>query len=389
MLVSGILIYEDRLYRNCRTKINWFHVKLLFAIYRLPEHNQNIVSLYLLTLGAKRNTMGRPKISVIIPVYNPGIYFEDCIKSLVNQTLKEIEIIFILDCPTDGSEKVAEKYAAEDNRILLIYNEKNIHIGLSRNKGLAAATGEYIGFHDADDRSEPRMYELLYQKAKSGDYDIVRCNFNCIYPCKSDSFTEPYTYPEVTGDLIRKMQIYEKICGDTVSCVIWNHIFKADLVSLHHITFVDSSKITSEDSIFFFEVYKYADKIGIVPDYLYYHIFHQSNTGGSYKYRSVGNRLRYFELLYALLQERGLDKEISYSFLTHNLMKSLYTASRQALKRFPLRKGISEIRQIRDNALAMECIRYMYGKDRRKALLEMKPTIIVLFSILRLFPERK
>ena len=85
--------------------------------------------------------MHTPKISVIIPVYNAGIYLPERIESILNQTLKDIEIIIVLDCPTDGSDKVAESYSRKDERIKLIYNPANLHIGLSRN---------YSG--DSDDR---------------------------------------------------------------------------------------------------------------------------------------------------------------------------------------------------------------------------------------------
>jgi len=63
--------------------------------------------------------MGKPKVSIIVSVYNPGNRFEKCLDTLVNQTLNEIEVLLVLDCPTDGSEKVAERYAKQDNRIKL------------------------------------------------------------------------------------------------------------------------------------------------------------------------------------------------------------------------------------------------------------------------------
>ena len=86
-----------------------------------------------------------PKVSIIIPVYNAGKYLVRCLDSLVNQTMTDIEIILILDKPTDGSDLVAEEYSHKDKRIKIIANEKNLHIGCSRNVGLKAAQGEYVG----------------------------------------------------------------------------------------------------------------------------------------------------------------------------------------------------------------------------------------------------
>ena len=76
-----------------------------------------------------------PKVSIIIPVYNAGEYLARCLESVVSQTLKDIEIVLVLDNPTDGSDLVAEEYSQKDSRIKIIKNEKNLHIGFSRNKG--------------------------------------------------------------------------------------------------------------------------------------------------------------------------------------------------------------------------------------------------------------
>ena len=76
-----------------------------------------------------------PKVSIIVPIYNAGGFLSRCLDSLINQTLREIEIILVLDVPTDGSDKVAEMYAEQESRIKLVYNKSNLHIGFSRNEG--------------------------------------------------------------------------------------------------------------------------------------------------------------------------------------------------------------------------------------------------------------
>ena len=118
-----------------------------------------------------------PKVSIIVPIYNAGEFLGRCLDSLIHQTLKDIEIILVLDVPTDGSDKVAEMYADQDNRIKLVYNESNLHIGFSRNAGLKIASGEYVGFADHDDYCETDMFEKLYKKAKKDNADVVVSNF--------------------------------------------------------------------------------------------------------------------------------------------------------------------------------------------------------------------
>lgn len=115
-----------------------------------------------------------PKVSVIIPVWNPGDGISRCVSSLRNQTLKDIEMIFVDDCGTDGSMDVVRAAAAEDPRIRVITNAENMGPGISRNAAIDVARGEYLSFVDADDYVSPNFLEVLYTKAKSEGLDIVK-----------------------------------------------------------------------------------------------------------------------------------------------------------------------------------------------------------------------
>lgn len=112
------------------------------------------------------------KVSIILPVYNVEKYIDRCLKSLVNQTMKEIEILIINDGTLDKSMEICEKYAKIDQRIK-IYNKDNEGLGLTRNYGLKRASGEYICFVDSDDYVTDDMCELLYATAKKYEADIV------------------------------------------------------------------------------------------------------------------------------------------------------------------------------------------------------------------------
>ena len=115
-----------------------------------------------------------PKVSVIIPVWNPGDGIRRCVASLRGQTLKDIEMIFVDDCGTDGAMDVVRAAAAEDPRIRIISNAENVGPGISRNAGIEVARGEYLSFVDADDYVSPNFLEVLYTKAKSESLDIVK-----------------------------------------------------------------------------------------------------------------------------------------------------------------------------------------------------------------------
>ena len=114
------------------------------------------------------------KVSVIIPIYNVEPYIRRCLDSLVNQTLKDIEIILIDDCSTDNSLNIAREYAQKDSRIKLIELAANQGAAVARNKGLEIAQGEYLGFVDPDDDLDLNFYEELYKKASPKKLDIVK-----------------------------------------------------------------------------------------------------------------------------------------------------------------------------------------------------------------------
>ena len=115
-----------------------------------------------------------PKVSVIVPVWNSGSEISRCIGSLRNQTLEDIEMIFVDDCGTDDSMDVVRTAAMEDRRIVILENSENLGPGISRNNGIDVARGEYLSFIDADDYVNPVFLERLYTKAAADKLDIVK-----------------------------------------------------------------------------------------------------------------------------------------------------------------------------------------------------------------------
>ena len=113
------------------------------------------------------------KVSVIVPVYNVEDYLIECLTSIINQTLKEIEIICIDDCGTDNSINILKKYAKKDDRIRIISHKENKGLGPARNTGIKESKGEYISFIDSDDYISRDYLENLYNTIIKYDTDIV------------------------------------------------------------------------------------------------------------------------------------------------------------------------------------------------------------------------
>ena len=119
------------------------------------------------------------KVSVIVPVYNGEEFIESCIKNILNQTLKEIELILVNDGSKDNTLNICKKYADFDNRIVLI-NQENQGVSLARNKGIDISKGNYLCFIDCDDRIDNDYLEKLYKIANEKNVQVVCCDIECI-----------------------------------------------------------------------------------------------------------------------------------------------------------------------------------------------------------------
>lgn len=120
--------------------------------------------------------MGNVKISIIVPVFNVEKYLSECLNSLINQTLKDIEIICVDDGSTDSSPSILEEFRNKDERIKVIRQE-NSGVSVARNNGLAIAQGEYVGFVDSDDWVDTNFFEKLYNASQKFGAEVVAGDF--------------------------------------------------------------------------------------------------------------------------------------------------------------------------------------------------------------------
>ena len=135
----------------------------------------SLAVMILFCFNASANSNG--KVSVVIPVYNVEKYVEECLDSVINQTYKDLEIICVDDCGSDNSIKIVEEYARKDQRIKIIHHDKNMGAGSARNTGVKNSDGEYIFFVDPDDCLNLNIIELMVEKRKETDADVVVSRF--------------------------------------------------------------------------------------------------------------------------------------------------------------------------------------------------------------------
>lgn len=193
----------------------------------------------------------QPLISIIVPVYNVEKYICKCIDSIVNQTLKEIEIILIDDGSTDNCPKILDEYAKRDKRIR-VFHQRNSGQSSARNKGLDVASGEYIGFVDADDWIELNFYEELYKSIVKNFSDISICSRK-VYDIDNNLEGEVILENErieLEYSGLEKYIIKYFFSPYTVSAC--NKLYKSNL--LKNVRFKDVFQVGSEDTLFNYEV---------------------------------------------------------------------------------------------------------------------------------------
>jgi len=208
------------------------------------------------------------KVSVIIPVYNVEEYLPKCLDSLINQTLKDIEIILVNDGSPDNSQLIIDNYKKKDKRIISIIKE-NGGQGSARNLGLTKAKGEYIAYVDSDDWVEKDMLEVMYNKAKEQDLDIVICGYKNVYKDKEEEVLIPkYLLTDTLAD--KNSKIFNTISP-------WSKIYKREFL-INSKVFFEENKVWYEDFAYSVKLLSSTSKIGIVNKPLYDYLIRENST---------------------------------------------------------------------------------------------------------------
>lgn len=217
------------------------------------------------------------KVSIIIPVYNVEPYLDQCVQSVLSQTLKEIEVILVDDGSPDGCPAMCDAYAQQDNRVKVIH-KKNGGLGFARNSGLDVATGEYVAFVDSDDFIAPNMMEVLYNTAIQYGADEVRSG---VIFYENGKKTLRHDVDKITvfqGKEEVKRFVFdylgpapEEYRDSKYLMSVWLALHSRKVIEENHIRFTSERQTLSEDLVFGIEVFPKMDCVVCVPDCFYYY----------------------------------------------------------------------------------------------------------------------
>ena len=258
--------------------------------------------------------MQSPIVSVIIPVYNVEKYLDNCLRTLVSQTLSDIEIICVDDGSTDKSLEILKDYANRDSRITVLEQE-NSGAAVARNKGMKLAKGKYFSILDSDDYYELDMLEKLVNKAEATGVDTVICRSRR-YNVMTKSFLE--TKYALVKDYLPSKEVFNyKDLPDYIFefCIgwSWDKLYRADFIRKHNIEFQNLR--STNDMLFVFMALVLAEKITCIDDVL---ITHLIATGTQLSETRDKDPFCFLIAVYELkkqLEERGLYQDVERSFL--------------------------------------------------------------------------
>ena len=234
------------------------------------------------------------KVSIIVPVYNVEKYIERCIASLVSQTYKDLEIIFVDDGTEDNAGKICDEYALKDNRIIVYHNE-NLGVAYSRNFGIDKATGEAVMFVDSDDHIEPETVEKMVAGMKDTNADMVTLNRYYIDAGKSVSVVESIYKGLYEGEKVKELirKKFSKNPHEIFFTGTWGKLYKASILKEKNIRFANGVAL-GEDSIFVLN-YMFNCNSVFCSDYIGYHYVKYDGSVTSSKNIDVISFWRKFE----------------------------------------------------------------------------------------------
>ncbi len=234
------------------------------------------------------------KVSVIVPVYNAEKYLHKCFDSLVNQTLSEIEILAVNDGSTDGSLAILEEYREKYPEKIKVFTKENGGQASARNLALKHATGEYIGYVDADDYADVTMFEKLYRKAVESDADLTVCDHWRVENGKNHYVSFPkYREPR---------EMFKAVLVSP-----WNKLFRRQVLTDSGVIFPEG--YIYEDTAWFAELIPFVNSMARVSEPLLFHVVQKNSTMTTAQGRRTAQIFPVMNGVLDFYRERGLYEE--------------------------------------------------------------------------------
>jgi len=248
------------------------------------------------------------KLSIIVPIYNAEKVLGRCIQSILNQTYTNFELILINDGSKDSSIEIANQFAVQDNRIIVI-DKLNEGVSKTRNLGMQKATGELIAFVDADDFLEPTMYEKLMESQMQNDSDIVFCKFKNYYSDDKIEYVDEVNLKKLENpkdiqcffNTTKTVQL-GVVVSQNIMGVPWRSLFLKSIIQKYSLQF-DANFYLAEDLVFILEYLSFCNKVSIVEEYLYNYYVGEQTASRSYRKNFFEYKKQLNDRIFSVIQK--------------------------------------------------------------------------------------
>ena len=252
------------------------------------------------------------EVSVIIPVFNTGKYLNKCINSIINQTIKNIEIICVNDCSTDNSLEILQDFAKKDNRIKVIDLKENKGVSNARNTGIDLAEGKYLYLIDSDDWIDENYLEEMIKKINEVNSDIIiNANFVNEYDDESKKAYSKFNF------LTKDFEVDSKTVQRFFPPVIWTRLYKRNYLNKYKFRF-PMVKCGAEDIYF-----AYACDLMQEKSYIFkgpYHHYSQHQTSAMHLKERGFHYIESFKHLYKFLNDNNVNLDGIKLFFVESLI---------------------------------------------------------------------
>ncbi|MCB2293951.1 glycosyltransferase [Clostridium algoriphilum] len=332
------------------------------------------------------------KVSLIIPVYNVEDYIEKCLRSVLSQTLKDIEIIIVNDGSTDQSMKIVGSFEDEHSNIHII-NKKNGGLSSARNRGLKVASGKYVAFIDSDDYIDETMLQQLYNSAEANNLDIVSCDLTKVdlsgkvLGIEKNTLKYDHTYDkhEVIGEYLL----------NNIPSYAWNKLYKKELFDKYEITYPEGRLY--EDIKPTFELLSKAVKVGFIDKPLYFYVQRGGAITKVPSFKAGFDIIKTIDDIKSSLEESKLyykyeevfqNFSLKYVFLANVLFYKWYFKTKDKIELEKFKSLVSiKIKQLSLKSILLN--KYLSNGDKLKYMLLKTRSLCFVVSMKELLLKAK
>ncbi|MDR0676778.1 MAG: glycosyltransferase [Elusimicrobiota bacterium] len=327
-----------------------------------------------------------PKISIIIPVYNTEKYLRQCLNSVINQTLKDIEIICINDGSTDNSLEILKEYSQKDSRIKVI-SKKNSGHGHTMNIGLDNATGEYIGIVESDDYISINMYEELY-KLSNDNIDVVKSSFYKYYDTpnvkkiENVSWSKKAILPDKNPFNINDYPVFLSFHPS-----IWTCIYKKKFLIQNNIKFLEEKEASWVDNLFQVQTLYLAKKIIYINTPFYF--YRKRNLKDSADLKDYNIPFKRTQEIYSWIRQNNISNENILACLYKRHLNYIISIL-DNLKFYNIKNGMKIVKQMIYDMNKNIILHNSYiNKKERKIYLALKNRAYIYWFFKQIMELRK